>query len=639
MPWDGMIVFLRSSIGPNEEARSGATALIAGRPWTIEGGSIMADDERKFAEDGVKMLISVGSFALGGVPTVAGAISFFSGVIGFMTGGSTDDAVARLKQEVDTLKADLARLGERLDELTVHEAIETNRNVRGRVEEQLDAITRLSLRLGDSPGDVDTAVDVANELGVVIDAFLRDDFDLWRWTDVVERDGHMGLATLRFKNVPTLPVYLLGLLTWLAARQVVVDANQRHRLADDAPRISRHLQAVSVRGEFDKYADGSASDPASITEHIKWRIRAWVIGLNRQPENRSCRFCFEVRDWMTGRRTLADHFETITPSDDVLCTIDPASLGAPNTELQMETDAGVDVLNEMAATLDRVARTGSVREQVVSRFPDTKVYPSATLYVIAQNGDLHWYRNESSSQPGGSTNWQGPKQVGNGWHGFTKVFSGGGAAIYGVQPDGTLLWYGHDGYLDGSPSWREPRQVGNGWNGFKAIFSGGEYVIYGIRPDGTLLWYKHNGAAYGGDVTTWSGPVQVGSGWQSFARVFSGGQGVIFAIGTDGILTRYDHRGYATGTPDWGPQIPIGTGWNGFQEVVAGPDGVLYAFTRDGRILWYCYRGERPSPVSSPGGAGGYDPHIWEGPVEIKRRVPGFKSAFPLMDAPFRSPS
>ncbi|MFC7641894.1 tachylectin-related carbohydrate-binding protein [Streptosporangium lutulentum] len=117
------------------------------------------------------------------------------------------------------------------------------------------------------------------------------------------------------------------------------------------------------------------------------------------------------------------------------------------------------------------------------------------------------------------------------------------------------------------------------------------------------------------------------------------GQGVIFAIGTDGILTRYHHRGYATGTHDWGPHIAIGTGWNSFQEVVAGPDGVFYAFTRDGRILWYCYRGERPAPLFPPGGAGGHDPHIWEGPVEIKRGVPGFKSVFRLMDPPYHGPN
>ncbi|MBL7490832.1 hypothetical protein I6A60_24600 [Frankia sp. AgB1.9] len=599
----------------------------------------MDDDEVKFAEGGIKMLVSLGGLAFAGVPTIAGVIGYVSTVVAFLNSGSTVDAVALLKQEVDSLKAEMVKLNERLDELIETVAIESNRNVQARVDDHLDDIKRLRLLLGDSPGDVNKAVDVANELGVVIDSFLRADLDLWRWTDVVQKDGLKALEPHRFKNAPTLAVYLLGLLSWLAARQVAVDANQRHRLDDDAPRILRHLQAVSVRPEFDKYAVGDASAPISITEHIKWRIRAWVIGLNRQPENRSCRWAFEVRDWMTGRRTLADHFEIITDSDHVLCTVDAASLGPPKTEIQMETDAGVDILNEMATTLDRVAKTGSVREPIIAPFPDTKVYPPAIFYIIGQNGDLYWYRNFSSSQPGGSTDWAGPTRVSDGWHRFTKAFCSGEGAVYGVQPDGTLLWYGHDGYRDGSPTWRGPRTVGSGWNGFREIFSGGEYVVYGIQPDGTLVWHKHNGAANGGDATTWSGPVPVGTGWQSFAKVLAAGHGIIFTIGTDGVLTRHEHRGYSTGTSDWGPQIPIGTGWSGFQEVVAGPDGVFYGFTPDGRILWHCYRGERPPPVFPPGGAGGYDPHIWEGPIEVKHGVLGFKSAFPVMEAPFRAPA
>ncbi|MFC7641893.1 hypothetical protein ACFQX6_13560 [Streptosporangium lutulentum] len=102
--------------------------------------------------------------------------------------------MARLKQEIDTLKADLARLDERIDELALEQGQEANRNVQARVDAQLDDIERLRLRFADSPSDVDTAVDVANELGVVIDAFLRHDFDLWRWTDVVEKDGHIDLG-------------------------------------------------------------------------------------------------------------------------------------------------------------------------------------------------------------------------------------------------------------------------------------------------------------------------------------------------------------------------------------------------------------------------------------------------------------
>ncbi len=350
---------------------------------------------------------------------------------------------------------------------------------------------------------------------------------------------------------------------------------------------------------------------------------------------------------MNGQRKRGDFFDLYMGNDNVLCTIDPANLGAPSLELEAEVEAGVELLHKMSETLEHVAATGSLRKQLIGQFPMTEVYPPATLYVISQNEDLHWYRNEEASRPGGSTNWQGPKVIGTGWGGFTSAFSGGGVAIYGVQPNGDLLWYGHDGYFDGSSNWREARRVGWGWDGFKSIFSGGEYVVYGIQPNGDLLWYRHHGAASGGDVTTWTGQIRVGTGWAHFAKVFSGGNGIIYAIQEDGVLLRYKHLGYLTGSLDWAPHEQIGTGWNGFHDVVAASDGVLYAFTRDGRILWYRY-GERKIPSAGGAGAGTAAGTggptawsvvtVWEGPVEIKRNLPAYRKVFALMDAPYQGP-
>jgi hypothetical protein len=166
-----------------------------------------------------------------------------------------------------------------------------------------------------------------------------------------------------------------------------------------------------------------------------------------------------------------------------------------------------------------------------------------------------------------------------------------------------------------------------------------------------LLWYLHHGALSG--TVNWSGPVQVGSGWAQFTKVFSGGDGIIYAIQPDGVLRRYQHLGYLDGTPNWkeytnwlvaGAQPSqyeeIGTGWNGFREVVAAGDGVIYAFTLDGRILWYRYGKPRPSahPIDFPGVVTLRGEH-WEGPVEIKRSLPGFRSMFSLMNAPFIGPN
>jgi len=630
-------------------------------------------DEVQFTEDGAEQLSSVASamatvLPAAGPPGVAlaamiGVAAFIVGVINWMRNDTTmPDALRSLQNQIDEVKFVLNMLDERLDELVMQVALETNRSTLRDLNDYLDEVKNLETRLVNNPQDIDTAVDVANECGVLIDKFLRNDFEIWRWTDVVKKislDAHTGMQSSEpalkigcFKNLPTMPVYLLGVFTWLAARELVVQAGQTAQLADDSPRITRHLNAVSVRDIFDKYRSDNAGTPVTIAENIRARIRAFVTAYTRYPENRTCRFYFDVQNWMNGKREVGDDFNLLMGADNVLCTVDPLSLGTPNLELAMETEAGVEVLRELAVTLGRVAVRGTLREQFIGTFPTTEVFPPATLYVIAQNDDLHWYRNESSSQPGGSSSWEGPKKVGNGWGGFTTVFNGGGVANYGIQPDGTLLWYGHDGFVDGSPSWRGPHEVGHGWQNFKSVFSGGEYVVYGIKPDGRLLWYRHDGAPTGGDFTTWAGPTEVGTSWHSFVKVFSGGDGIIYAIRPDGVLLRYVHKSYLTGAPDWEPHEEIGTGWGGFQAIVAGPDGVIYAFTRDGRILWYRY-GTRTAPAAQPPPARGGDDHgglfrpaphgqlsthpilFWEGPVEIKHGLPGFKSVFARRDAPF----
>ena len=108
--------------------------------------------------------------------------------------------------------------------------------------------------------------------------------------------------------------------------------------------------------------------------------------------------------------------------------------------------------------------------------------------------------------------------------------------IYVIADNGDLLWYRHDGFDDGSFRWafNEGKKVGNGWNGLCTVFSGGAGVIYAIqeasidprtgqRTGGDLMWYRHDlfptvGSAY----FTWefNEGKKVGSGW-NFKQVFS----------------------------------------------------------------------------------------------------------------------
>ena len=104
------------------------------------------------------------------------------------------------------------------------------------------------------------------------------------------------------------------------------------------------------------------------------------------------------------------------------------------------------------------------------------------IHVVANNGDLLWYRHEGRAD--GTATWanagQG-KTIGNGWN-FKQLFSGADGVIYAVTNSGDLLWYRHEGRLEGTPVWANSGQgktVGNGWN-FKQLFSGADGVIYAV---------------------------------------------------------------------------------------------------------------------------------------------------------------
>lgn len=203
---------------------------------------------------------------------------------------------------------------------------------------------------------------------------------------------------------------------------------------------------------------------------------------------------------------------------------------------------------------------------------------SGSVYGIESNGDLMWYRHDSSSTCGQA--WTGRVKVGNGWNfkqvfGMTSTESDGGGVIYAIGTDGVLHWYRHYCYANGGSTggcWASNggTVVGTGWQGFRQVFSGGNGVIYGIQQDGTLLWYRHKAYKTGGGLAgDWEGPYRVGTGWQSFTNVFAGGSdGVIYAVQSDGSLRWYRHLAVSTGggaVTDWTGPNTVGSGWNSFR--------------------------------------------------------------------------
>ena len=602
----------------------------------------MPDEQVKLTEDGLERLASIPekmqplreAAAAGAAVTVTlggvlGAVVLIVDLIKLMTDDDqTPQLLAKLQKQIDLVVSAVSELRDRLNELVEQMGEEANRQRVLALDDLAQEVKALVLDMKGAGMDVDRAVSIANRAGIVLDKFLRLDFDAWRWVDIV-RDPQTQALSLRpgrFKSRPTLPIYLAAVLSWLAAREKVRRMGAQHRLDDDQNRIERHLSAVSIRPTFDKYGMPPASIPATITENIQSRIHAIVQTSTKFPQNGVCQFFFEVQNWMTGTRKRGDHFDKLAPDPTAICTITPAPLAMPDIETTAETAAGVTDLLAIAEVLQRVRRTGSVAEQFIGVFPGR----SAIFYIVESNGDLTWYENKEAAAPEGSLAWSGPNRVGEGWGDVLFSFNGGGSAVYAVQVDGLLDWFSHDGVVDGSVQWSGPLGVGEGW-ATERVFPAGEGVIYAVLENGDLQWHRHLGVFDGDDewVRMSSEKRIVGNGWSGLRKAFAGGDGVIFTIDQEGVLQRLVHKGYLTGAVDWGETEVVGRGFADFPEVIASGD-LLYVFSRDGRVLRHrCV--ERDILISfnpTTGATTSKRGHSLEPAVEVRRVAPGFLRAF-----------
>jgi Tachylectin len=176
------------------------------------------------------------------------------------------------------------------------------------------------------------------------------------------------------------------------------------------------------------------------------------------------------------------------------------------------------------------------------------------IYSINSDGLLLWYRHLGFEEglglntPGAWENGGAPKTVGQGWNEFVRVF----------------------GFLaDTLP----------GPTGFPAA------IIYGVRPDGDLIWYRHDAAGTGEGLLTpgaWhsgSGQQPVGSGWDGFEHVVATGDGAIFAITLEGTVRFYVHTGYAEGIGasqgGWAAAGDIRFGWYDLRQVFGLEPGLF----------------------------------------------------------------
>ena len=649
-----------------------------------------------FTEGGLKLQSSVASYMVSMMPAAApagpyvvaimGATAFVAQVVGWISDDDSAEfmnAVEELHKAIDHMTFLINTLRARINEMEHEAAIEANRNTLRALEDYLGRVKTVQSKLRNLPVDAGTSVAIADEAGIIVDSFLRDDYEIWRWSDVVvrtsynpqtgAREEHPDHAPLMFKNLPTLPVYQLAVLTWLAARERARNLGGRDRLDGDAERVQQHLNALTVRPEFRKYPislvrypDGTIiqppgtvewiPNPATLPEHIKARIRSTINANTRYPENRRCSFWFDVQNWMSGEEKHANYFDIYVTGDydeegnPVFCYADPKLVAPPAAEDEAEEAAGTAALEELRATLARVAQSGTVRKPWVGQFPDWTASKS-NYYGVNAPGQLLWFQHLwTSEQPDGPAGLSGPRSLANGWNEYKFVLPAGDKGIYVVKQDGTLLWHKHEGAFDGNGPLSAPTVVGHGWAGFATIVAGGNGVLYAMNPDGTLWWYKHDGFLSGGSVDTWRGPFQVGTGWNAFKTIFASGDGIVYGVKPDGALLWCKHNGVDDGTMVWEPPIEVGSGWQDYTHIFGVGDGVIYAKQANGPLLWHRHTSwetavdyqvlrefipelgrvvETTTVNRFP---------LWEGPVPVGDDTSRYLYMFGVLPKPFRGP-
>lgn len=201
------------------------------------------------------------------------------------------------------------------------------------------------------------------------------------------------------------------------------------------------------------------------------------------------------------------------------------------------------------------------------------------IYALSSTGALneYWHVGQDTRQ----SIWA-QAQVGTGWN-FRQVMSDGGA-LYGVDSNGDLHWYRHDGHYDLTASWgaRGGVVVGRGWR-FRHVVSGGNGVFYGIDAAGTVRWYRHEARNVGrfevvrageSEWTAGSGTI-VGTFSGTFTHVTATG-GLLYLRRADGAVLQAAHLGYLTGSGGFTTPVVVGS----------LPD-VVDLIVRDNRALYY----------------------------------------------------
>jgi hypothetical protein len=260
--------------------------------------------------------------------------------------------------------------------------------------------------------------------------------------------------------------------------------------------------------------------------------------------------------------------------------------------------------------------------------PYTNTPWGATHYTISYNNLSLTHDLPSSSRTGNNV---APSQlIGQ----FKNVYWSRNT-LYGVQPDGELLWYANLLGDDEDPADAKKRLDPRGQpvSALQQDIAGtaqsgavqSSRLALNPRAQGNAIQATVPPSIQKNWIVQWQGPKPVGVGWTAFKDIIPGEAGSFYGLTPQGGLKWYRHDGINDGTPRWTGPFDVGTGWTAFSKVVGMGEGVLYGIGNDGSLRWYRQSDEINRTNTSY--TGGWKPR-WFGPTVVGSGWQAFKQVF-----------
>lgn len=294
------------------------------------------------------------------------------------------EAIKRINERLDFLEKRVSDLETKVRAIE-NELFRTQNMTRVRLlRSKQDALKLLAYKLQQKPTEQGDKQALAKEAQIIAGGFL-DDPDLWMWSDMREKDGAMLPAD--FKPLPALEYYVVALVAWIAAIDSASDGDVEFVNREHGRALQKHIAYLSVSSGW-KESDGDAE---TLPEKIMARVSCSLESIRKSPDanTRKCTIHEGCEDRIARLASTVAIHEEVAPLGTEICNV-AYSERKMGSEDELERMYGIEMMEKLAQKLTRLKDFGTVREQFVGTF-DPSTQTAQYLYGVKPNGDLLWY--------------------------------------------------------------------------------------------------------------------------------------------------------------------------------------------------------------------------------------------------------